>query len=103
MTFKTVVVNGPASSTQAQQQLQQQVQIFPNPTREYVQLAFQFDALHSVEYRVVDLLGKTYLTGQPGRIREWNESLDIRTLPPGTYLLMVYADGVAIGKRLVKL
>lgn len=103
MTFRTVVVNGPASSTQAQQQLQQQVQIFPNPTRDYVQLAFRFDALRSVEYRVIDLLGQTHLTGQPGRIREWNESLDISRLPQGTYLLMVYADGVAIGKRLVKL
>lgn len=102
MAARSVVVTGPASSTAAQAQLGQQIRIFPNPSRQYVNLDIQFDAPKEVRYRLVDLLGKMYLQGAPGRISEWREQLAIHTLPAGTYMLVIYADGLRVGKRLVK-
>ena len=99
---KTIVVMGPASNTQAQRDLEQQIQIFPNPTRQFVNLDIQLAQTQQVQYRLVDLFGKTYRQGTPGRINAWREQLDISDLPAGTYLLVVYADGVSVGKRLVK-
>ncbi|HKK75512.1 MAG TPA: S8 family serine peptidase [Saprospiraceae bacterium] len=98
----TIVVTGPASSTSAQTQLEQKIRVFPNPSREYVNLDIQFDEAKQVQYRLVDLFGKTYQQASPGRISEWREQLDISRLPAGTYLLIVVADGVQVGKRLVK-
>lgn len=99
---KTIVINGPPSSTAGQRDLEQKIRLFPNPSRDYLNLDIQLESPKQVAYRLVDLFGKTHRQANPGRITQWREQLDIGSLPAGTYMLVVIADGVQVGKRLVK-
>lgn len=90
-------------STQEQNLLASQIEVFPNPAKEQVNLSIQFPANKVVQYEILDVLGKSYGRTNLGDINTLQTSIDISNLPAGTYLMRLNVDGVQVGKRLVKL
>lgn len=91
-----------ATSTQDQDLLASQVKLFPNPAKDQVNLFLQFSQNKTVQYELMDLLGKSYGSTNLGKVSALQKSVDISDLPVGTYILMLNIDGTRVGKRLVK-
>lgn len=102
MAVKTIEVLGNPVSTLAQKNLDQQIQLYPNPTESYFNLEVQLDQRMDLGYRLVDMLGQTHLQADLGKTDQLKRQIDISNLPSGTYTLILVADGVRVGKRLVK-
>jgi hypothetical protein len=105
---KVVLTDGPASLTQphsavhdaAQNQGNALDQNYPNPCA--TQTTFPYSLAHSgrVEIRLLEALGRALQTtsfdAAPG---EHERSLDLSSLPDGTYLVELRLDGQRIGAR----
>lgn len=67
----------------------------PNPTKDLLQLSLTGDWQGTVQVRLLDLTQRQLLTQQSQKYStQWNEQLDLRDLPTGTYLLSVEVDGL---------
>lgn len=103
MAVQTVEVKpGVATSTQDQDLLSSQIDLFPNPAKDQVNLYLQFSQNKRVQYEIIDLLGKSYGRKNLGKISTLQKPVDISGLAAGTYILMLDVDGTRVGKRLVK-
>jgi hypothetical protein len=102
MAIKTIEVLGTATRTTAQRELEEQIRLFPNPAQSYLNLDVQLEQAKEVSYRLIDMLGRTHLQAQLGRESQLQRQIDISTLPAGTYTLIISADGLRVGKRVVK-
>jgi len=66
----------------------------PNPAKDILQLSLTGDWQGPVQVRLFDLTQRQLLTKQSQKYHtQWNEQLDVRNLPAGTYLLSVEVDG----------
>lgn len=87
------ITDTPLSSAEAL--LSSRIQLFPNPTRELVQLEYQFVKIDHIQ--LLDLQGRILKEYQA------TDRISMQGLPPNTYLLrFVGPEGVAL-KKLVKL
>ena len=68
------------------------LQIFPNPSRDYIQLSKEG------EYKIFDLQGKLIKSGQ----NKMNEIIDIQSLEPGAYLIHVLNNHSRSAVRFIK-
>jgi len=102
MTMKTIEVLDAVTSTAEQKELDNQITLFPNPASEQVNVLVGFEKSQSLEYTILDLLGRVQQQGNLGKIEAGTTSLDIKDLPAGTYFIQFKAGQTRIGKRLVK-
>lgn len=66
----------------------------PNPAKDILQLTLAGEWQGAVEIRLMDLTQRQLLAKQSQKYStQWNEQLDLRDLPTGTYLLSVEVDG----------
>ena len=73
------------------------VKVFPNPTSELIQIETE---ANDVSVQVVDLLGKTLLEKS---LKGSLKTLNISTLPAGTYILRIVKDNKEVSFRMLKL
>ena len=75
------------------------VTLFPNPANEEVQIVFNQNISADVQIAVYDLVGRQVLVQDAS-----NEvvSLNVASLPTGTYLVTISSQNSAITKRLIK-
>lgn len=79
-----------------------EVQVFPNPTKELVNIHFQNLPAEEVELELFDALGKLLrkqtVIGNNGQVQ-----LDLKDLTEGVYYLNLTVDGLAVQKKIVKM
>ena len=69
------------------------VQVYPNPTADYIYLS----GSERLEYRIYDMNGKVMIDGK------WNnETIDIRSLPQGQYLLVLANDQIFESHKIIR-
>jgi hypothetical protein len=78
-----------------------QLAVRPNPTTGLLYVDVQFEQAVDLEVQVVNLLGQTVWSAQPGITAGLSEAIDLSRQTPGLYLLRVVADGQAITKKVI--
>lgn len=78
----------------------QGVAVFPNPTEALLQVERQDPALGAIQARLFDTNGRLLLTRDCPDVRS---TLDLQTLPAGTYTLLLQAAGKSQGFQIVKI
>jgi len=102
--WETLLVN-PATGTEEVKDLSSTLSIFPNPSKESVNLSFTLTQAGKAELGVYDIQGKmvkTVMTAQQLSSGEHNYAVDISALEPGAYICKLIVDGVTSSKTLVK-
>lgn len=90
----------PATGTAINNTTDVQLNIFPNPATEYVQVSISNAAAADYTARVYDMLGREWLQQT---LMANNEQVNLRALPAGHYTLRIFKDGEQVtGKVLVK-
>jgi hypothetical protein len=80
----------------------QSVKLFPNPTDGQLQLNVNLpETIRSLNVRVVNLLGSTVLERSLGTASQYQETLDLSTLPAGTYLLQLTSGELQLNRKVV--
>ncbi|CAM6004428.1 unnamed protein product [Sphagnum balticum] len=73
------------------------IHIYPNPTNGFVNVDGILD--FKAEYRITDIIGQQI---QQGRLLQNANTIDIRNLPAGLYMLEVNEDWMRVVKKVVK-
>jgi hypothetical protein len=84
-------------------QLIQDVQLFPNPADETVQVAFSLTESADVQIQIYDLLGRLQLQGMKQKMSAGKQQipLNVKQLPVGIYSVEVRAGGKKMAQKLV--
>jgi hypothetical protein len=84
-------------------QLIQNVQLFPNPAAEMVQVAFSLAESADVQVQVYDLLGRLQVQGLKQKMSAGKQQiqLNVKQLPVGIYSVEVRAGGKKMAQKLV--
>ncbi|MEM1216847.1 MAG: T9SS type A sorting domain-containing protein, partial [Bacteroidota bacterium] len=83
-------------------ELQQGVSIFPNPTKDQLQVQIELpEALAQLEVRLVNTLGAVVLRQQWGGQSVYQQSLDVSQLPAGTYTLQLLSGDLQVTRRVI--
>ena len=79
-------------------------QVYPNPTKDLLDLEIQTDKQNSRNYYVIyDMVGNKLLEKQLGAITgKYSEKLDLSSFANGVYLITLYTDGVASTRKAIK-
>lgn len=77
------------------------VSIYPNPTTDILNLAFELEKSSNVRFSVIDVLGKTLSTSIENQFSSGMNTyrLDVERLRTGLYLLQIEVDGKQTVKR----
>ncbi len=77
------------------------INIFPNPTRDRINIEAQFNASSDVVIEIFNILGKQVLRLDLGSRNEWiNETIDVSFLPQGSYILNVRTSNDVIARKI---
>jgi len=76
-----------------------QLDIYPNPARDHIQISHSGNGSSNSPYRIFDLNGRVITQGL---IQPENPMIGISDLPDGFYVLELNLDGVPIRKKFVK-
>lgn len=75
--------------------------VFPNPAHSYVNVELSTPNAAQVQLRVIDMLGRTVKSENLGNVSgKINHTLDVSTIPNGSYLVLLNVDGRDVVKRL---
>jgi len=74
------------------------VSIYPNPTTAFIHVAGQ-NALNNAPYIITNALGQRVATG---RIRNILETIDVRSLVPGIYVMTIKTEEGQVNRQFVK-
>ncbi|WP_367391798.1 N-acetylmuramoyl-L-alanine amidase [Lewinella sp. LCG006] len=89
-----VIINTGVVGTNQATLPQDALTLSPNPTKDLLQLSLTGEWQGAVQVRLMDLTQHQLLAKQSQKhTTQWNEQLDMRDLPTGTYLLSVEVDG----------
>ena len=97
--FSITVVDGPAqpifTSIQTLNQSEKSIELMPNPANEVVYIKGDFD---TIAIQIVDLLGNLVL--KENKLN--SNTIDIRELPRGCYIVVLQTKHNTIRKKLMK-
>ena len=80
--------------------LDRRLTLFPNPTDGLMSLSFDLPSATNVSFVVTDLAGKQVMASSRGfGSGEQRHNLDLSTLPNGSYLVQVSADGLTATRK----
>lgn len=89
-----VIINTGVVGTDQPTLPQDALTLSPNPTQDILNLSLNGDWKGEINLRLMDLTQRQILATQSQKhSSRWEEQLDLRTLPPGTYLLSVEVEG----------
>ena len=100
VSVKTIQI-GTSTSTQEQETLAYQLNIFPNPTQDEVNVSFSLDRSRLVRVNVINSIGQTLYSQNLGERTAGQEKIALPNLPSGAYWLMFEVDGVKVAKPLM--
>ena len=84
--FKHPETNGTATVVQ-----NENWQVYPNPTTNFIAINYTGTAVANANYRIVDMLGRTVLAGS---LISNNEQIDLRRIPAGNYILKLSGENL---------
>ena len=99
--FQQFVVT-PVLSTQKPIAVISDMEVYPNPTNEKLQISLGMSRASELEIEVMDLLGKSHLHLGVGSGIHEDLNLDVSSLSSGVYLLQVKTEGQVKVKKFVK-
>jgi len=80
------------------------IDLYPNPAKDHIIVKLKTEASEKVDIVLTDLLGckirSWYFLDLPGDV--WH-TLDIQTVPAGSYIVTVHAGSLMLSKRLIVL
>jgi len=81
------------------------VKLFPNPARDYADISLENESLISdgVSINILDIVGNTVRTSAIGETSRGNYKLDLRSLSPGVYFVVISGGNYRKSLKLVKL
>jgi hypothetical protein len=85
----------------SEQLLGQEVQLFPNPVQDVVELRWASPLAQPIQVRLLDLRG-SMLTQWTLDGQALQHQLDVQGFPAGVYIMQLQAGGQQVSKRLVK-
>jgi PKD repeat protein len=88
------------SSTQEQDELSYRLGIFPNPTRDLVNIEFNLDRTRTVRLSIVNAMGQTIRSEKLGERSSGVQQISMGQLPAGAYWLLFDVDGTRVAKPL---
>ncbi|MEM9819539.1 MAG: S8 family serine peptidase [Bacteroidota bacterium] len=80
-----------------------QISVFPNPTKNRLNISFDFDDPQEVEIAVVDVLGRVIKTNPRSRFLNEFIELDLADFSEGIYYVLFDIDGVKVVEKVVKM
>jgi hypothetical protein len=80
------------------------LQLFPNPTKDEIQLKYNLSKEEKIQIALYDLTGKLILEKNLGtkNVGENQDNLDLRQLPAGTYICRISGERNSISKQIIK-
>jgi len=90
------------TSTRAQQRLDQQVSIMPNPITDQLTLTYHFDQNWPLQLQLTDITGRTIRHWDEGQQQNGQITYPTAELPAGTYFLIIHAGPHRVGKKVIK-
>jgi len=94
-----VTVTQAASTVGIGEQKTLSLEIYPNPSKGNFKIRSSGDDAHTYDVTIMDISGKTILSGQLGDTRDY--SFNLSGFPRGYYFVRIKSDAEAIVKRLV--
>ncbi|WP_296311018.1 T9SS type A sorting domain-containing protein [Winogradskyella sp. UBA3174] len=83
--------------------LNNDLKIYPNPTKHSVTFSFNPKSNTPYDYRLVDMLGKVILSKDLGVLSgPFSNTLDIQSLPSGVFFLELRNATEKISKKIIK-
>ena len=80
------------------------LQVFPNPTQQYLNIKGSLQSQQGLNFQVVNLLGQVVVHKHLDPGIELNETLDLTRIPQGHYILLIRLDSGAVATtKFVKL
>ncbi|TVQ08900.1 MAG: DUF4397 domain-containing protein, partial [Bacteroidetes bacterium] len=77
------------------------INIFPNPTRDRINIEAQINASSDVVIEIFNIVGKQVMRLDLGSRNEWiNETIDVSFLPQGAYILNVRTSNDVITRKI---
>jgi len=73
-------------------------EIFPNPTNDFIQVKTESNTLLET-YQIFNSLGEIVLDG----IKPINKTIDVSSIPTGTYIIQVNTSNETVSRKLIKL
>jgi len=78
------------------------LEIYPNPSRDVFNVSFISEEIQSLEVRVVNLLGEVIFTESKQEfIGEYSKQFDLATFPKGIYMLEIETQNGVVNKKLI--
>ena len=79
------------------------LELYPNPARESLNLAFVTEGSDDARISIIDLTGKTIIKIEESNLNgRFEGQIDISTLAKGTYLLKVESGDLSVQRRVIK-
>ena len=76
------------------------IDVAPNPASEFLNVTLGLDALSSsVSYKIIDAIGKSVMTVTHNNVLNENFQINISSLKPGNYYLLISADQSKTSKK----
>ncbi|AEV33891.1 PKD domain protein [Owenweeksia hongkongensis DSM 17368] len=84
--------------------LSRSLEVYPNPTKEKINLVFDAGSAQSAVVYVSDMTGKVLFAKEYNNMNgEFTSELSLENLPKGTYILNVNTDGLSAQRRIIKI
>ncbi len=79
------------------------VRLFPNPTSEYIQISGSANEFDEMNFAIVDVLGKTFITKSISKSinEEFSLTLDLAFLQSGTYFVSITNPNLGLLKSII--
>jgi hypothetical protein len=79
------------------------IKTFPNPASNNLSLQFDgLDAGANTYVQLLDINGAIVKTVQIGKVAKGNQTIDVSTLVPGTYIMIIHNGGHVIKEKIIK-
>ena len=80
-----------------------QFSIFPNPANEFINIRIPQSSHHSISVEIINMHGTLLLKKDIGISRTTPvEKIDVRSIPPGIYLIRLLSNDIMFKKKMVK-
>lgn len=70
------------------------VDIFPNPTSEFLHFTMKLKELSKVSFELIDLSGRVIIVQNEIEVKEGTQEMNVSAIPNGTYLIRINMNGV---------
>ena len=84
-------------------EVQNQIKVFPNPTAQEVNVAFQFDKSQDVDVVVTDMIGRQIQQYETRAYQNDLLQVDLNGYANGIYYIVFKIDGMRVAKKIVKM